>query len=143
MIRRPPRSTRTDTFFPYTTLFRSFAISTDGVVQPNFVKVPTSNSQPAIAALQGLQKLCERFGVQAEEAATILHATTIATNAILERRGANTALITTRGFRDILLIGRQKRHDTFSLRGGRPEPLLKRHQIHELSERMAEIGREH
>src|SRR3546814_11968366 len=84
--------------------FTDFAISADGVVQPNFVKVPTSNSQPAIAALQGLHKLCERFGVQAEEAATILHATTIATNAILERRGAHTALITTRGFRDLFLF---------------------------------------
>src|SRR3546814_14947719 len=89
--------------------FTDLAISADGVVQPNFVKVPTSNSQPAIAALQGLQKLCERFGVQAEEAASILHATTIAANAIMERRGANTSLITTRGFRDILLIGRHKR----------------------------------
>lgn len=120
--------------------FTDFAVSVDGVVQSGFLKIPTSTGEPATAALQGLGLLCRRLQVEPEEIGTLLHATTIATNAILERRGVRTALITTRGFRDILLIGRQKRHDTFSLQGGRPEPLLTRDQIHELSERLAADG---
>src|SRR5690606_6489473 len=70
----------------------------------------------------------------------LLHASTIATNAILERRGARTALVTTRGFRDVLLIGRQKRHETFSLHCKRPPPLLVRSEIFEVGERVSAEG---
>ena len=70
----------------------------------------------------------------------VLHATTIATNAILERKGSRTALITTSGFRDVLIIGRQKRHDTNNLHIDKPAPLIERADIFEVSERMAPDG---
>src|SRR6185437_11353471 len=65
------------------------------------------------------------------------HATTIATNAILERKGSRTALLTTKGFRDILLIGRQKRYDTNNLHIDKPRPLVERADILEVRERVA------
>ena len=64
-----------------------------------------------------------------------MHATTIATNAILERKGAATGLITTQGFRDILIIGRQKRYETYDLHINKPEPLIQRRHITEVVER--------
>ena len=66
---------------------------------------------------------------------TLLHATTIATNAILERKGVTTGLITTQGFRDILIIGRQKRYETYDLHINKPEPLVQRRNITEVAER--------
>jgi N-methylhydantoinase A len=78
--------------------------------------------------------------ISAADVSSILHATTIATNAILERRGAPTALITTRGFRDVLLIGRQKRYDTYDLYLRKPEPLAQRRHIFEIDERVDADG---
>ncbi|MGE0524927.1 MAG: hydantoinase/oxoprolinase family protein, partial [Variibacter sp.] len=71
----------------------------------------------------------------------ILHATTVATNAVLERKGAKTALITTKGFRDILIIGRQKRYETYDLYLDKPQPLVRRRDIFELAERVHYDGR--
>src|SRR5262249_405939 len=70
----------------------------------------------------------------------VLHATTIATNAILERKGSRTALITTKGFRDVLLMGRQKRFDTYTLHFKKPAPLIQRADVFEVDERMAFDG---
>src|SRR5690606_14704926 len=70
----------------------------------------------------------------------VSHATTIATNAILERKGAKVAVVTTKGFRDILIIGRQKRHDTYNLHLDKSKPLVERHSVYEVSERVASDG---
>jgi N-methylhydantoinase A len=66
----------------------------------------------------------------------LAHGTTVATNALLERRGVDTALITTRGFRDVLEIGRQARENIYSLNPSRPAPLLPRNRRYEVSERI-------
>src|SRR5262249_49945794 len=71
---------------------------------------------------------------------TVLHATTVATNAIIERKGAHVGLVTTEGFRDILIIGRQKRYETYDLYIDKPAPLLKRRHIHEVAERTSYEG---
>ena len=71
---------------------------------------------------------------------TVLHATTVATNAILERKGSRCALITTQGFRDVLLLGRAKRHDTNDLHVVKPAPLVPRSAIFEVPERMSFEG---
>src|SRR5579871_2203763 len=103
-------------------------------------KVPTTARAPAKAVTDDLnarQKAGEFDGRAIED---VLHATTIATNAILERKGSRVALITTRGFRDVLLIGRQKRYDTNNLHLDKPQPLTPRSNIFEVSERLASDG---
>jgi N-methylhydantoinase A len=104
------------------------------------LKLPTSQPDPADAVLAGFQQLLDETGVDAAGIDGVLHGTTVATNAIIERKGAATALITTNGFRDILLIGRQKRYETYDLYMNKPAPLVRRRDIFELDERMAFDG---
>src|SRR6185312_9708329 len=105
-----------------------------------FHKVPTTPRDPAEAVLEGLATLLRTAGAAYAEVTGILHATTVATNAILERKGSRTALITTAGFRDVLLIGRQKRYDTNNLHLDKPTPLLERADIFEVAERLSPDG---
>jgi len=103
------------------------------------LKWPSTPSNPADGVLAGLDRLLSETDPAA--VSTILHATTIATNAVIERKGAATALITTAGFRDVLIIGRQKRYETYDLYADKPVPLIRRHAIHEVEERIAADGR--
>lgn len=89
---------------------------------------------PAAAILSGLDVL----GVPEETA--VIHGTTVATNALLERRGARTALIATRGFADVLAIGRQNRPDLYALVPQKPPPLVPQQWRFEVSERIAADG---
>ena len=103
-------------------------------------KVPTTPDAPERAVAQALgERIAEKLIVPSEIAA-VIHATTVATNAILERKGSRTALITTKGFRDVLMIGRQKRYDTYTLHISKPKPLVQRADIFEVEERTAYDG---
>jgi N-methylhydantoinase A len=97
-------------------------------------KLLTSARDPSVAILQGIADL--EAGVEA----TVVHGATVATNALLERRGARTALITTEGFRDVLEIGRQARSDLYALEPTRPEPLVPARWRFELQERVDRTG---
>jgi N-methylhydantoinase A len=77
------------------------------------LKIPTTPGDPSQAVLQTLVELSTRFGVEPAGTARFLHGTTIATNAVLERRGAKTGLIASRGFRDVLECGCQLRKDLY------------------------------
>jgi N-methylhydantoinase A len=101
----------------------------------HFLKVPSRPADPGTAVRHGLELLLERAGVAAAAVDDVLHATTVATNAVLERKGAATGLITTEGFRDVLIIGRQKRYETYDLYIEKPEPLVARRHIMEVTER--------
>jgi N-methylhydantoinase A len=103
-------------------------------------KVPTTSAAPAKAVLDSLILQARSGVLQAAAVTATLHATTIATNAILERKGSATALITTKGFRDILILGRQKRYDTNNLHLDKPVPLVARADIFEISERVSNDG---
>ena len=70
----------------------------------------------------------------------VLHGSTIAINTVLERKGARTALITTRGFRDVYAIGRGNRIEAFNLNFHRPKPLTERRHTFEVSERVNAAG---
>ena len=94
-------------------------------------KCLTSPSDPSHAILKGIAEL------SVDGAATVVHGTTVATNALLERRGARTALITTAGFGDVLEIGRQTRPDLYALHPQRPEPLVPAEWRFEVPERVA------
>ncbi|MFN3973764.1 MAG: hydantoinase/oxoprolinase family protein [Dehalococcoidia bacterium] len=87
-------------------------------------KVPSTPHDPSLALLQGLREMGIRPG---EPGVLVVHGSTVATNALLERKGALTALITTAGFEDILEIGRQSRPSLYDLNQERPAPLVPRH----------------
>jgi N-methylhydantoinase A len=97
-------------------------------------KLLTSARDPSLAILQGIADLEIGAG------ATVVHGATVATNALLERRGARTALITTEGFRDLLEIGRQARSELYALQPTRPAPLVPASRRFELPERVDRQG---
>ena len=105
-----------------------------------FHKVSSTPSDPAIAVARGIAELLELGKASASEVGAVLHATTVATNAILERKGARTALLTTTGFRDVVFIGRQKRYDVFDLYLTKPRALLRRRDVFEIDERLDARG---
>ncbi|HKX18418.1 MAG TPA: hydantoinase/oxoprolinase family protein [bacterium] len=104
------------------------------------VKVLTTPEDPADAVIVGVTGLLEAAGVPARDVAQVVHGTTLLTNALIERKGARTALITTRGFRDALEIAREHRYDMYDLFIGRPAPLVPRYLRYELRERVLEDG---
>jgi N-methylhydantoinase A len=120
--------------------FTDFVLRDASSGQTEIWKVPTTSREPARAVLEGLRARFRDTDLQPDHVAKALHATTIATNAILERKGSRTALLTTAGFRDILLIGRQKRYDTNNLHLDKPRPLVRRADIFEVPERIAADG---
>ena len=115
--------------------FTDFVLRNNATQKTCFLKVTSTPSNPEIAVLSGLKQILKEANTAPKCVGTVLHATTIATNAILERKGASTALITTKGFRDVLLIGRQKRYETYDLYINKPEPLVQRKHIIEVTER--------
>jgi N-methylhydantoinase A/oxoprolinase/acetone carboxylase beta subunit len=78
-------------------------------------KVPTTPEDPSTGVMEGMISLCAIAGTSPSQIDQVLHGTTIATNAVLEHRGAVTGLITTRGYRDILHIGRHQRPQHYSV----------------------------
>lgn len=103
-------------------------------------KTLTTPEDPSEGAYTGLTQLVELAGLKASDIHTITHGTTLAINALLERRGAKTALVVTRGFRDVLVLGREYRYDIYDLNGAPAQPLLPRSQSYEISERVTARG---
>ncbi len=101
-----------------------------------FHKVASTPDAPARAIVQGVRAIVERVGAHPEQVELLIHGTTVATNAVLQRAGARVALITTAGFRDVLQIQRQDRPRLYDLRGRRARPLVPRALRFELRERM-------
>src|SRR5215468_3725337 len=120
--------------------FTDFILSDGATGATHVLKVPTTPSDPSRAVIAGLEQLLEMAGIAGQTIDMVLHATTVATNAVLERKGASTGLITTEGFRDVLIIGRQKRYETYDLYIDKPEPLVERRHIVEVVERIAPDG---
>lgn len=77
-------------------------------------KLPTTED-PSISSAEGVAEVCEIAGVSPKEVDTVLHGTTVATNALIENEGAKTGMLTTRGFRDVIHIGRHRKEHTFSI----------------------------
>jgi N-methylhydantoinase A len=120
--------------------FTDFILSDDATGATHVLKVPTTAGDPSKAVIAGLQQLLEIAGIAGKAVDMVLHATTVATNAVLERKGASTGLITTEGFRDVLIIGRQKRYETYDLYIDKPKPLVQRRHIAEIAERVGPDG---
>ncbi|MBY0264828.1 MAG: hydantoinase/oxoprolinase family protein [Burkholderiales bacterium] len=81
----------------------------------SLVKIPTTRANPSAGVLHAVQYMAKTWGVAPEQISRFVHGTTVATNAVLERKGATIGLITTQGFRDTLEIGRQNRHSVYSV----------------------------
>ncbi|MDH3298593.1 MAG: hydantoinase/oxoprolinase family protein, partial [Gemmatimonadota bacterium] len=103
-------------------------------------KMLTTPADLSHSFLEVFDSLLERLGADPEEVVEILHASTIATNALLQRRGATVGLLVTEGFRDILEIGRQVRSELYDLFTRKPEPLVPRARVHEIHERIDHRG---
>jgi N-methylhydantoinase A/oxoprolinase/acetone carboxylase beta subunit len=105
-------------------------------------KVLTTPENPADAVIQGFTLLQSKQGVELREMQRILHATTLATNAVIERRGARTGLLTTSGFEDLLDIRKGMRYDQYDLKIQVPKAYVPRFLRRGVSERMLASGRE-
>ena len=103
-------------------------------------KILTTPDDPLRAVLAGLSEVLTLSGRAAAELAIVVHGTTLATNALIQRRGARTALLTTQGFRDVLETGRELRYDLYSLTLEYPRPLVPRRWRLPVSERMDAAG---
>ncbi len=103
-------------------------------------KVLTTYSAPENAIIDGLHQVCTKSGIDPSAIDQIIHGTTLATNALIERRGAKTALITTSGFRDVIEMRTESRFEQYDLDLTLPEPLLPRNQRYTLSERVSAKG---
>jgi len=94
---------------------------------PYSTKVLTTYAAPENAIIDGMHQVCEKAGVEPSQIDQIIHGTTLATNALIERRGAKTALITTEGFRDVIEMRTESRFEQYDLNLNLPDPLLPRH----------------
>ena len=112
----------------------------DGTVR--IAKLPTTSDDPSRAVLAAMAMARRDWGVSAAEVSRFVHGTTVATNAVLERKGARIGLITTEGFRDVLEIGRQMRHQMYDLvlKPETPVFLAPAHLRREVSERLDAKG---
>src|SRR5262245_25657699 len=108
-------------------------------------KVRSTPDDPGRAMLSGLVELCGNAGVEPREIDAVFHGTTIATNAVLEHRGAGTGMLTTKGFRDVVHIGRHQRPQHYSIMQDIPwqsRPFVKRRHRHVVAERIVPPGGE-
>src|SRR3954469_5119008 len=103
-------------------------------------KVASTPAKPAEAVIAGLRELSTRHGIDLPSIARLSHGTTVATNALIQRRGGKVALIVTGGFRDLIEIGRQIRPHVFSLQDDYPAPLVPRELRFEAAERITADG---
>ncbi|MDR5674496.1 hydantoinase/oxoprolinase family protein [Halalkaliarchaeum sp. AArc-GB] len=102
-------------------------------------KVPTTDDQSA-GVLDGIRKACKEAGIEPGTVEEFVHAMTVSVNALLERDGARTALVTTAGFRDVLEIGRQDRPSLYDLDVEKPTPIVPRRRRFEIDERATAEG---
>ena len=105
------------------------------------LKVLTTHADPQLAVLQGTRAVLAQAGVAPASIGRVVHATTLFTNALIERRGAPTGLITTEGFRDTLEIGRERKYDLYDIFIENPPPLVPRVWRQEVAERVDADGR--
>jgi N-methylhydantoinase A len=103
-------------------------------------KTLTTPGDPSLAVEEALRPALDSGAVKAGERGTLIHGTTLVTNALIERKGALTALLTTAGFRDAVEIAREHRYELYDLNLDLPKPLVPRHLRFDVPERIAADG---
>jgi N-methylhydantoinase A/oxoprolinase/acetone carboxylase beta subunit len=121
--------------------FTDFALLHEATGTLTIHKRLTTAADPAEGVAIGLAELFEHAGVSASQVTNAIHGTTLVTNALIERSGAKVALITTKGFRDLLHIGNEQRYDIYDLMLRLPEPLVPRYLRLGIDERVDRLGR--
>ena len=119
--------------------FTDVVLEQDGEL--NTSKVLTTPAAPEDGVLNGIEQVLAKAGTASGDIGILLHGTTLATNAIIERKGANVALITTDGFRDVLEIGYESRFNQYDIFIDKPTPLVPRHRRFTVPERVDVHGR--
>ncbi len=104
------------------------------------IKVLTTPATPEQGVMAGVHDILQTSGVSAADIGIVIHGTTLATNAVIERKGARTALLTTQGFRDVIAMGNESRYDQYDLNIVLPEPLVPRHLRLPVPERLDNEG---
>ena len=103
-------------------------------------KVLTTPNDPSLGVISGIKNILEKNNISPKQLSHIIHGTTLVANSIIERRGSNIALITTKGFRDVQEIGTESRYDTYDLFMKMPESLVSREWRLEADERIGPKG---
>lgn len=103
-------------------------------------KVLTNPDSPESRLIEGAIELLQAAGVSFGQLQVVIHSTTLATNALIERKGAKTGLLTTRGFRDVLEMGREQMYHMYDLQAQFPEPIVPRYLRREVAERTTRDG---
>lgn len=104
-------------------------------------KLLTTPDDPSRAVMDGIGRILDQHGIAPGDVEAVIHGTTLVANALIERKGVKTGLITTRGFRDVLEIGREWRYDLFDLAIEMPIPIAERSVRAEITERVDADGR--
>jgi N-methylhydantoinase A len=120
--------------------FTDFVLIDDASGRITSYKTLTTPHDPAAAVMAGVRTLLEQVSAAGHAVETAIHGTTLITNALIERKGARTALITTRGFRDVLEIAKEMRYDIYDLLLVLPRPLVPRPLRLEVDERLSGRG---
>ncbi|SAL18664.1 5-oxoprolinase (ATP-hydrolyzing) [Caballeronia sordidicola] len=120
--------------------FTDFTLVNEADQKVSFHKVPSTPHDPSEAIGNGIAGLLDMHKIAPSEVAHIGHGTTVATNLVIERKGAPTGLITTQGFRDVLEIGRQVRPHLYDYGVGKPAPIVPRRHRVEVAERIDAKG---
>lgn len=105
-------------------------------------KVLTTHTDPADGVIAGVRQVLSEDSLPGGEIGRVVHATTLFTNATIERKGAATGLITTEGFRDVLEIGRERKYELYDLAIAKPAPLAPRAWRRQVAGRIDAMGRE-
>src|SRR5262249_11888211 len=118
--------------------FTDLALEHDG--RRSTIKVLTTPAAPEQGVMTGVRAILQASGASAGDIGIVIHGTTLATNAVIERKGARTALLTTEGFRDVIAMGNESRYDQYDLNIILPEPLVPRHLRLGVPERLDNEG---
>ena len=120
--------------------FTDFAARNTRTGETRIHKRPSTPADPSEAIVEGFRELMEKIGIKGDDIDRFAHGTTVATNALLQRKGARVGVVTTKGFRDLLEIGRQVRPAVYDLQTDAPPPLAPRSARVEVAERMLHDG---
>ncbi len=120
--------------------FTDFVLLNEETGENRIGKILTTSEDPSEGVITGLKNLIEEEKIDPHQISTIVHGTTLVTNALIERKGSKTGLITTEGFRDALEIANQYRFDPHDVYLEKPEPLVPRHLRFTVDERVLADG---
>src|SRR5690606_19793355 len=137
MVKDSPRNCRVGVDIGGT--FTDIALDIDGVLHST--KVLTDYAAPERAILKGVAAVADLVGIALSEIDLLIHGTTLATNALIERRGAKTAFVTTEGFRDVLEMRTENRFEQYDLNITLPPALIPRADRFVVRERMNAAGK--